>query len=165
MADTYVFNGKPYTSLDEMPPDVRAQFESMNALADRDNNGMPEIMDDMMRAGANTTVIRTSSIVYEGKTDNSVNELPPEGRAAYEKAMGQLADNNANGVPDIVERATASAPNVTHTVVTTRQYGGPLPRGPQTGSSNLGPIIVLSIVCIGLAIILAIVLFLVFNKT
>jgi hypothetical protein len=95
MAETFIVNGKNYNSLDEMPPDVRAQFESMN-------------------------------------------------------------------VPGV--EPAASAPASTHTVVTTSQYGG-LPRGPQTGSSNLGPIIVLTIVTIGLAIIIGIALFLVLNKT
>jgi hypothetical protein len=107
MPETFIVNGKSYNSLDEMPPDVRAQFDSMNPLTDRDNNG----------------------------------------------------------TPNIVEPTASTAPANSQTIVTTRQYGG-LPRGPQAQTgSNLGPIIVLSIVCIGLALIVAILLFLVLNKT
>jgi hypothetical protein len=40
-------NGKTYHSVDEMPPDVRAQFEQMQGmLVDKDNNGIPDIAED-----------------------------------------------------------------------------------------------------------------------
>lgn len=40
-------NGKTYHSVDEMPPDVRAQYERMQSmLVDKNNNGIPDIAED-----------------------------------------------------------------------------------------------------------------------
>lgn len=40
-------NGKTYHSVDDMPPDVRAQYEQMEAMfADKNNNGTPDIAED-----------------------------------------------------------------------------------------------------------------------
>jgi hypothetical protein len=44
-----------------------------------------------------------SQIVVNGKTYASLDDLPPEIREVYKKAMGILADNDHNGVPDILE--------------------------------------------------------------
>jgi hypothetical protein len=42
-------------------------------------------------------------INYNGKTYNSLDEMPPEVRAAYQQAMALLADQNGNGMPDFVD--------------------------------------------------------------
>ena len=39
-------------------------------------------------------------IVIDGKTYNSVNEMPPEVRAKYEQAMGGIKDENGDRMPD-----------------------------------------------------------------
>ncbi len=73
-------------------------------------------------------------IVIDGKTYNSVDEMPADVRQRYEQAMGSLkdqngnrvpdafentanvfADNNRNGVPDIVEN-TAGASIISNTI-------------------------------------------------
>ena len=40
-------NGKTYKSVDEMPPDVRRQYEQamQTMMADRDRNGVPDILE------------------------------------------------------------------------------------------------------------------------
>jgi hypothetical protein len=43
------------------------------------------------------------TIVFNGKTYNSVDEMPPEVRQAYEKVVGLFADKNQNGIPDVFE--------------------------------------------------------------
>jgi hypothetical protein len=45
-SSTYQVDGKTYASLDEMPPDVRKKVEGV--LADRNSNGIPDIMEDFM---------------------------------------------------------------------------------------------------------------------
>src|SRR6266498_3909586 len=96
------FNGKTYNSLDDMPPDVRAQYEAVsNVFADKNQNGVPDIMENLMGAGA--IRMQTNTIIYDGKTYTNVNDLPPEVRAKYEAAMGKLADENHNGIPDVIE--------------------------------------------------------------
>ena len=54
-------------------------------------------------------------IVIDGKTYNSVNEMPEDVRRSYEDAMRNL-DNNRNGTPDLFEGA-ASFQNPTANVI------------------------------------------------
>lgn len=104
-----VIDGKTYSSVDEMPPDVRAKYEEamqklktqkvMDVLGDKNQNGTPDIFENM----STTNVMSTSmNFVVDGKTFNSIEDLPPEVRARYEKAMGAL-DKNQNGIPDFME--------------------------------------------------------------
>lgn len=173
MNSPFIVDGKSYNSIDEMPPDVRAQFESVsNLLSDKDQNGIPDIVDNLA-PGAISKVVQTSTIVFEGKTYNTLDQLPPEGRAAYEKAMAKLADENKDGVPDVIASALRTAPTIVTTQVsvsgpqvTTEQSDG-APRVPSqpVATSNMGPIIVLSIVGIGLVLIVLLALVLVLTKT
>lgn len=157
MSNTFVINGKTYHSLEEMPPDVRAQWDSMHDMfEDKNQNGLPDIVDTMNVQGA--TMIQTNTIVYDGKVYGSADELPPEGRAAYQAAMEKLADNDRDGVPDIAQNP---APPVSTTQVS---FAAAHPALPPAATTNLGPIIVLAIVGIGLAIILGILFFLVLNR-
>src|SRR4051794_22561631 len=156
---TITFNGKTYNSLDEMPPDVRAQYATISGiLADKYQNGVPDIMENIMSA---STVMQTSTIIYDGKTYNNVNDLPPEARSKYEAAMGKLADENHDGVPDVIENAVKNAPMVMTTNFTT---GTPKVVMPTTTTINLGPIIVLAIVAIGLALVVGLLLVLLLTK-
>jgi len=45
----------------------------------------------------------SAHIIFNGKTYNSIDDMPPEARQAYEKALALLADQNANGVPDFLD--------------------------------------------------------------
>lgn len=159
MSDQYIVNGKTYNSMDEMPPDVRARYDMLNnLLADKNQDGTPDIMADAMNAG--TTVIQSSTIIYQGKTYNSVDELPPDARAKYEQAMAQLADQNQNGTPDVLESAAQSS-----VIVSTSLNPAPnVSAAPNSSEQNIGPIIVLGIMAIGLAIIIAILLFLLLRR-
>lgn len=42
-------------------------------------------------------------IVIDGKTYNSVDEMPEDIRQRYEQAMSSLKDQNENGTPDVLE--------------------------------------------------------------
>ncbi|MCC7164962.1 MAG: hypothetical protein IT331_20865 [Anaerolineae bacterium] len=161
MSNTLMINGKTYASLEEMPPDVRAQWDAMqNVFADKNQNGLPDIMDNLATAGA--TMIRSNTIVYDGKTYASADDLPPEARAKYEEAMRKLADENRAGVPELAP----GAPPVAPVIMTTHVSAAPMRQlPPPAPTTNLGPVIVLGIVSIGLAIVVGILLFLVLNKT
>jgi len=110
-----VIDGKTYSSVDEMSPDVRAKYEEamqklktqkvMDVLGDKNQNGTPDIFENMSTS---------MNFVVNGKTFNSIEDLPPEVRARYEKAMGAL-DKNQNGMPDFLE-GMISMPNQTHPV-------------------------------------------------
>ncbi len=147
-----VINGVTYNRIDEMPPDVRAQYEALgNLLADRDQNSIPDIAENAMPR--NATVIQTSAIIHKGKTYARPEDLPPDARAQYEKAMAQLADLNQNDAPALLENAApdASAANVSESAAP-----------PNADGQGLGPIVVLTVMALGLVAILAIMMFLLF---
>ena len=50
-------------------------------------------------------------IVIDGKTYNSVNEMPPEIREKYEQAMRSFGDGNDNQIPDAFETMNIFADN------------------------------------------------------
>jgi hypothetical protein len=116
-----VIDGKTYTSVDEMPPDIRAKYEEAMRGLDRDRNGMPDTPDrvdpfedknkdgmpDAFEGlapiqGSTPTVMSSSKILVNGQVYDSLDQLPPEVRAKYEEAMGAM-DKNRNGIPDFVE--------------------------------------------------------------
>jgi hypothetical protein len=42
-------------------------------------------------------------IVFQGKSYENADQMPPDIRRLYDQVMGVLADNDRNGVPDILE--------------------------------------------------------------
>jgi hypothetical protein len=112
-----VIDGKTYKSVDEMPEDMRRNYESaMSQLGDKDKNGIPDVLEnltnladqnkngmpDSIEGMISNVVSSTMRIMADGKEYNSLDELPPEIRAKYEQAMGSL-DANRNGMPDFLE--------------------------------------------------------------
>ncbi len=125
-----VIDGKTYKSVDEMPEDVRRNYEqAMQAFADNNKNGVPDALENLniladknkdgmpdAFEGMVSNVTSSTKIIADGKTYNSVDELPPDIRAKYEQAMGKL-DANRNGVPNVLEgrmNVPMQAGNVTH---------------------------------------------------
>jgi hypothetical protein len=102
MSNKIVFNGKEYNSADEMPADVRAAYQqAMGIFADGDKNGIPDILEGKGSINIQPAVFSSSTIIYDGKTYASVNDLPPEARQKYEEAMAKL-DANHDGIPDVL---------------------------------------------------------------
>ncbi len=118
------FNGKSYTSIEEMPPEARQAYQqAMALLADQNANGLPDFLDGLMQGQSLDTLVEPlnvlaasqSQIIINGQTYASPNEMPIEARQAYQQAMGNL-DANANGLPDALEaigfKAGAANPSV-----------------------------------------------------
>jgi hypothetical protein len=124
-----VIDGKTYKSLDEMPEDVRTNYE--NAMSqlddsnkdgipdmlenltnpiDQNNNGMPDAIENMV----SNVFSSSTKIIVNGTEYNSLEELSPELRAKYEQAMVSF-DANKNGVPDFLE-GFINTTNQTNTV-------------------------------------------------
>ncbi|HVF26337.1 MAG TPA: hypothetical protein VNA23_10635 [Anaerolineales bacterium] len=111
-----VIDGKTYKSVEEMPEDVRRNYESaMSQLADNDRNGIPDALENFTNLtgqnkngmpdafeGMVSNIISSTKIIAAGNEYNSLDELPPEARAKYEQAMDAL-DTNRNGMPDFFE--------------------------------------------------------------
>lgn len=126
-----VINGRVYNSIDELPPDVRAEYEqAMSAAKDSyQNNNMP--MTNVMSNGM--------KFIVNGQTFNNPNDLPPEARAKYEQAMGAL-DANKNGIPDFVE-GMFGVSNQTNTAATSFGTTNPPPasRKPTPVTTTIEP--------------------------
>lgn len=116
--NSIVIDGRTYNSVDEMPEDVRQKYEQAmrslkdqngnhvpdvlennNMLADKNRNGIPDLIENTAGAPIFANAMR---ILVDGKEFKSIDDLPPEARASYEKAMGML-DKNRNSIPDFVE--------------------------------------------------------------
>ena len=144
-----VIDGKTYNSVDEMPPDIRQKyeqamrslgdgnknqipdaFETMNIFADKDKDGVPDILENL---AASHATVNTMKILVDGKEFDGLEHLPPEARAKYEQAMGKL-DANRNGIPDFAEGMVSNSNqnmmSVAGTVPGAPRRSTPLPVSP-----------------------------------
>lgn len=122
-----VINGKTYKSVEEMPEDVRRKYETAMQALDKNQNGVPDMLENTNRLadknqggmenvfedlssfqGSTSHVITTTRISINGQVYESLDQLPPEIRAKYEQALGAM-DANKNGIPDFVEGMLGSA--------------------------------------------------------
>jgi hypothetical protein len=80
-------------------------------------------------------------IIHNGQEYDDVNQMPPDVREAYEqaiKAMGNIfADNDQNGMPDVLENTTGGS-----NIQTTYQVevNGQVYKSPEELPANLRPI-------------------------
>ncbi|HET6822348.1 MAG TPA: hypothetical protein VFH34_06845 [Anaerolineales bacterium] len=144
-----VIDGKTYSSVEEMPPDIRKKyeqamqslgdannnqipdaFETMNIFADKDKDGTPDVLENIT---AGHHVVNSMKIIVDGKEFDGLEHLPPEARARYQEAMGKL-DANRNGIPDFVEgmmnTANQNVMSVSSPVVETPHRSSPLTNSP-----------------------------------
>lgn len=118
-----IVNGIAYSSMDEMPLEIRQAYEqAMGIFADNNKNGIPDILEgEFGRKNPNSKitpiVVNSANIIVDGKIYSNANELPPEARQKYEQAMAKLGqrmgDTNQNGVPDLLEGVISAAGKAT----------------------------------------------------
>jgi len=133
-----VIDGKTYKSVDEMPEDIRGKYEDAMRNLDKNQNGMPDLLESQnpfadqnkdgrpdVFDGLVSNVMSSTRIIANGKTYNSLDELPPEILAKYEQAMSSM-DANRNGVPDFME-GMLKMPNQTANTASVG-FGNPIPR-------------------------------------
>ncbi|MBV6452558.1 MAG: hypothetical protein MHPDNHAH_03316 [Anaerolineales bacterium] len=133
-AKTIVIDGVTYNSVDEMPPEVRRNYEEAmrgfkemnvenftgaaneikNIFADKNKDGSPDIFEGNQAVG----VAGQMKFIVGGKTYNRLDELPPEARAKYEEAMASM-DKNQNGMPDFLEGMLSSSYQPARPVIST----------------------------------------------
>jgi hypothetical protein len=92
-------NGREYSSVDEMPPEVRAEYQRvMKVLADRDGNNIPDIFEgkadsrampaeNESPADVNVTTVSTSHYVVNGREYSRLEDVP----APLRKLLGDPA--------------------------------------------------------------------------
>ena len=129
-----VIDGRVYTSVDEMPPEVRAQYEqAMRALQDENRDGAPDIFE---APSSPQIVTNLTKFVVDGMEYDRLEDLPPEARARYEQAMGML-DKDRNGIPDFMEGFMNAADQ---TPPPASAYGTAAPRRPALSNPQRKPI-------------------------
>ncbi len=103
---TIIFNGQVYNSLEEMPAEARQAYEqAMSILADRNQNGVPDILEGVLPLGSGPVqIVSANKFIVHGQTYTSPDEMPPEARQAYEQ-FADAFDKNRNGILDIFEDA------------------------------------------------------------
>jgi hypothetical protein len=109
------FNGKTYNSLEEMPADQRAAYEQvMSFMKDENNNGIPDMFEgDVVQK---MMTMASTRVVVNGREVQSIETLPPEARAKFEKAivklsqLGLLPQEGAQGLPP--QSPIQSAPQI-----------------------------------------------------
>jgi hypothetical protein len=90
-------NGQTYSSVEEMPPEVRRQYQfAMGLLADKDGNGIPDVLEGKdLPVGAesgdaiNTNFVArlaTTTIKVNGQEYSRWEDVPASIRDAIEKA-------------------------------------------------------------------------------
>ena len=90
-AQRMTVNGKTYSSVDEMPPSVRAQYEQAmrSMMADKDHDGIPDILEHPSSTTASVSVNKTQSISVNGKHYDRIEDVPREFRDAIAKAISK----------------------------------------------------------------------------
>ena len=79
-----VIDGKTYKSVDEMPEDVRKNYESAMRNFDNNQNGTPDLFEGMDSfQSANAKVINATKIVVNGQVFDGLDQLPPEVRVPW----------------------------------------------------------------------------------
>lgn len=88
-----IFNGKSYSDPNAMPPDVRQAYEqALGLLADKNQNGLPDMMEGMFGPAdaQGSPVASANFIMAEGQSYARVADMPPDVRQRYEQAMAQM---------------------------------------------------------------------------
>jgi hypothetical protein len=79
MSNHITINGKTYSSVDEMPPDVRRQYETaMQFLHSKNAGPLPDA------SAGDVNVSTTSRIVVNGKAYSRWEDVPPGARPAFQ---------------------------------------------------------------------------------
>ena len=86
-----VVNTRRYKSVEEMPPEVRAEYEKAVG-------------------GAGSVALSGNSITFNGETYDSVEAMPPEARRLYESVLAGLPHGTASssGTPDTMHLAPSA---------------------------------------------------------
>jgi hypothetical protein len=155
-----VIDGTVYNSVDEMPPDVRQQYEQAMRNFDKKQTGTPDLLENMNPFGDHN-VMSSAKIIVNGQVYDSVDQLPPDVRATYQQAIGAM-DANGNGIPDFVEgmigisdQAKIQAPNRIETSVPLRSTPKPVPASIEPESTGNWMLILAGIIFIGACLAIA----------
>jgi hypothetical protein len=105
VSNKIIFNGTEYDSLEAMPLGLRKAYQEALRLAGQGGMG------NVPRGGVAVRLSTKVRFVNEGKTYDSVDQMPAEVRAKFDAAMQQV-DMDHDGVPDFLESNPAAPATV-----------------------------------------------------
>jgi hypothetical protein len=109
-----VFNGKEYDGVESMPADVRRAYENaLGALGAADREKVESALGRGTRVKVNVAVQRKYRV--NGKDYESVDAMPADVRAAFERALAEtpsLADTATSPAAKGSSSATSSRPTI-----------------------------------------------------
>ena len=87
MDNKITYNGKTYNSINDLPPEARKIFE------DKNGDNMPDIFEGLLDSAKDfkgSTNITASTYVVDGKSYNSLDEVPADKRELIREKLGKL---------------------------------------------------------------------------
>jgi hypothetical protein len=91
-------DGQTYNSLNEVPAEIRKKYEqALNLLADRNNNGIPDVLEGKADAGKAVVVESIRRFVVNGRQYDRFEDLPPDVRQAMAQASGGPSGTSTAG--------------------------------------------------------------------
>ena len=150
MTTKIVIGGREYHSRDELPAELREQFDRISGLlADKNGNGIPDGLEGTLPAqllppGTPPIQLVSQQIVVNGREFGSLEELPPDLRR-------QLSGQMATTLKSAKELDGLPSPGSTFTIGISGASGG-------TTISLTSLLLVLGGILIGLVIAMAVVL-------
>jgi hypothetical protein len=103
------YNGKEYSSIEDLPPEARKIF------ADKNSDGFPDIFDGLIDASKNqtgNTDITSSTFVVDGKTYNNLDEVPIDKREEIRTKLDKLTKSGLKPFGDKVMVNTKDAEGI-----------------------------------------------------
>ena len=166
--ETISFNGKTYNSLEEMPADQRAAYEQVMAfMKDENNNGIPDMFEgDVIQKMIG---LASTRIIVNGQEVQSVESLPPEARAKFDKAMLKLNQLGIlpSGTSETQEFLSQPTPQIAPSEPVFMQSPSFVQSSPSAITEDTGPrfgVIIIAILTVFLVCALATLGFLLINR-
>ena len=69
-----------------------------------------------------------ATIIFNGKSYNSLEEMPEKERKAYDQMMDIFADKNGNGIPDFMEGDMVASTSAPYSTSPKPNTAGSIPR-------------------------------------
>lgn len=86
MANKIIFDGREYASVDEMPHEVRNDYDRILAMiGDEDHDGIPDFV--LEAANAEIRIVKGSRVLMDGMEFADIGDLPSAVQLAIESAV------------------------------------------------------------------------------
>jgi hypothetical protein len=101
---SFQFNGKTYQSLEDLPEEFKSFFK------DENKNGIPDIFENMQNfanQGNFQTGFNSTQYFVNGKSYNSLDEVPENEQDIIKNALGNLNLNFSNPTPSSLQNISS----------------------------------------------------------